>query len=693
MFQPKQKLREYQKEALDYALSRENAVCVLPTGTGKTLVGLNWCCSLLNNKRAKRILVLEPTRFLVEQVYNYYLTKANFTKENLAKIYGIIDQKERIKEWKKESVISICTPQVAFNDLFYLYFDAVVIDECHHTTGRHSFSELMRKYPGFKYKLGLSATVPKYKEREIEQLVGKIKRWPWKELKDRYPQFIPDWVGEIYDAELEEKEIKLLEMLEDRRILYQGLPSALVSLAIRMFTRDGALALNETLSKGTSMAKIIGDEIRSYVETLESLHKLKEAEAVLSDHDFEKAILFVDRVCIAKKLFEFFKPYNPVLILGRLRSSQEEQRKAVEATRDPNVKLIISTSAGEEGMDLPDADLLIVWSNVASCVRFIQRHGRIMRPSEKLKVSVFIATPGTKKINSPDYDSLYEGIAAAAEEGLDIEGVDEIVKQIKSKSYKERVRNLVENEPLKYTEIQANLKQPEQKLKRWLSSCVNDKDGDYRLFYIYEFPEEKFKKEILKVLKDRYERRKEDKTIYYYRDMDKISRSTSDEVCRLKVEDRLYITALSAEMIEKEFPQLFLNPAQINTPLKLRIYNREGRKNKKLLCMWIISGHVTLWGGIREKFNIDESGSWILRIWEILGQYRAYPLDLKFSERGKSRFIAPFDYYGIFTEKTFDLAIRNALYIGQSFRKLVEFTDVEFSKIINKNEKDSFSTD
>jgi len=84
--------------------------------------------------------------------------------------------------------------------------------------------------------------------------------------------------------------------------------------------------------------------------------------------------------------------------------------------------------------------------------------------------------------------------------------VDKIVNQIKSKSYKERVRNLVENEPLKYTEIQTNLKQSEQKLKRWLSSCVNDKDEEYRLFYVYEFPEEKFKKEILKVLKDWYDR-------------------------------------------------------------------------------------------------------------------------------------------------------------------------------------------
>jgi len=36
----------------------------------------------------------------------------------------------------------------------------------------------MRKYPRFKYKSGLSATILKHKEGEIKKLIGKIKRWP-----------------------------------------------------------------------------------------------------------------------------------------------------------------------------------------------------------------------------------------------------------------------------------------------------------------------------------------------------------------------------------------------------------------------------------------------------------------------------------------------------------------------------------
>jgi len=76
----KLRLREYQNEALKYALDKMNTVCILPTGTGKTLIGLAWACELLNKNLAKRILILEPSRYLVEQTYSYYLKNSNLGK-------------------------------------------------------------------------------------------------------------------------------------------------------------------------------------------------------------------------------------------------------------------------------------------------------------------------------------------------------------------------------------------------------------------------------------------------------------------------------------------------------------------------------------------------------------------------------------------------------------------------------------
>ncbi|HIP63245.1 MAG TPA: DEAD/DEAH box helicase, partial [Archaeoglobus profundus] len=63
-------LRPYQKEAVDYALRRKKVTLVLPTGTGKTIIGAYFLKNLLNSIR--KALVLVPTRILVEQTYKVY---------------------------------------------------------------------------------------------------------------------------------------------------------------------------------------------------------------------------------------------------------------------------------------------------------------------------------------------------------------------------------------------------------------------------------------------------------------------------------------------------------------------------------------------------------------------------------------------------------------------------------------------
>jgi len=56
--------RSYQSEAAEWALTKKQAVCCLPTGTGKTLVAVLWLKLLFEQDKIERALVLEPTRFL-----------------------------------------------------------------------------------------------------------------------------------------------------------------------------------------------------------------------------------------------------------------------------------------------------------------------------------------------------------------------------------------------------------------------------------------------------------------------------------------------------------------------------------------------------------------------------------------------------------------------------------------------------
>jgi Fanconi anemia group M protein len=59
----------------------------------------------------------------------------------------------------------------------------------------------------------------------------------------------------------------------------------------------------------------------------------------------------------------------------------DEQRARVEALREGEVDVLVATSVGEEGLDLPSVDLVVFYEAVASAVRQIQRRGRTGRRS------------------------------------------------------------------------------------------------------------------------------------------------------------------------------------------------------------------------------------------------------------------------------------------------------------------------
>lgn len=459
-------------EASAWALERDDAVVCLPTGTGKTLVGCMWACDLLDKRSIDRILVLEPSRFLVEQVYEYICEQTTIDAE---KLYGNTKPEIRRGQWNRGDVV-VTTPQTALNDIDFLDFDAVLIDECHHTTGQHAFVELVLEYQ-FKRKLGLSATIPRKKEREITIRIGDIRRWIWQDLPSEH---VPDWFGEVYDTPVPDSYRAVIDRLEEYRLKFDNTVLAgLPTLGIRMLCRDGALALSETLTSETRMGELMRDDLLPVLQDCPDLHKLRDCRAALAHHDFEKAVLFVDRVTIARRLATELSDYQLTTVLGRLHAGTDGQQDALRMARRDETKLIIATAAGEEGMDLPNADLLIVWSNTVNSVRFIQRLGRVMRKTnrDQPKAAVYLATP-----DSPDYESLHRGIARAADAGLDIVGLDE--DAIMSKSIVTRVTDTLDGNPLKIDDLCETLNQPERTVDRWLRKNV--REGE--LFYLYAVP-------------------------------------------------------------------------------------------------------------------------------------------------------------------------------------------------------------
>jgi len=476
--------RKYQYDALEKAKERNCIIC-LPTGGGKTLVGLMYACYLLNEKKAGRVLILEPTRFLVTQTAEYYKKNSDIPTTMLC---GTIPKEERIKLWNNGKVV-VTTPQTAYNDKECLDFDAVIIDECHHTTGDHAYAKLMQGH-NFTYKLGLSATIPRNREEEIKRYIGDV--FTWSLSHPEIKEYIPEWYGEVYDSGFDEKYQAVYNRIMEIRKSFEGSSAeGLCSTAIRMLCRDGAIALRETLEKENMISTLLKEELYDALLKCDDAHKLEAMKKILAQHEFNKAIVFVDRVILARILSESFKDLNPVQILGKMYSSEDAQNKAVNDASDRGVKLVISTSAGEEGVNLPSADLLIVWSNTVSVVRFIQRTGRLLRRSdespETLKIAAYISTPDT-----PDYDALWHGICAAAEAGVEVPGID---KEALSRGLViERVSHYLEFNPRPYMDIVKDLNIRKKDADSWLKENVNR--GKVFYFYLFPFDPEKKAKAI-----------------------------------------------------------------------------------------------------------------------------------------------------------------------------------------------------
>ncbi len=433
--------RDYQKEAVEWALKKKKAVICMPTGTGKTLIAALWIKEIIKRREANKILVLEPTRFLVEQTHNF-LTKQ---KINSSPLHGSLPSWKRDESWKKPVIVA--TPEIIvaeWKKFLTEKFDAIVIDECHHTTGKDAYKTVITQYD-FKLRLGLTPYIPSKRKKEIIENIGTIKCWSWKD--PRIKAYLPIWQTEIYEAPLNKHETLLYEALNEEWGKTQGKLKALIGNAIRWFVRDGLLALVETIQRSRKLREAIYRNIEKYLGMpgTRKAHKLDALQRVLEDHEgFQKTIVFVDRIIIAQYINEEVSNYNPVMILGRKRI---DPRKALISAKKKDKKIIISTSAGEEGIDLPEADLLVIWSNTSSPLRFIQRMGRILRAVTKQKWRprwiVFITTPETI-----DTDSLIDGLLEARKAGATLDVEPETIEYLWSLSEKRKFLTILEKKPL-----------------------------------------------------------------------------------------------------------------------------------------------------------------------------------------------------------------------------------------------------
>lgn len=113
----KLQFREYQKNISTNALSK-NTLVILPTALGKTVISLLVAVNTLYNYRNKRILILAPTRPLVNQHWKSFVSYLKLLDGHTVVVTGKIPPYARSIIWNRNEIrLVFSTPEVVRNDI------------------------------------------------------------------------------------------------------------------------------------------------------------------------------------------------------------------------------------------------------------------------------------------------------------------------------------------------------------------------------------------------------------------------------------------------------------------------------------------------------------------------------------------------------------------------------------------------
>jgi DNA excision repair protein ERCC-3 len=329
-------LRDYQHAWVEQFMETKSGVLVGPPGAGKTVAALGILARV-----GGETLVLVPSRELAGQWREEILARTTLSEDQVGEYHG---------GTKEVRPVTIATYQTAGMDRHRDLFDSrqwglVVYDEVHHIP-----SAVYRRSADLqtKHRLGLSSTPVREddKEEEIYTLIGPPIGTDWDALFD---------AGFVAEPEVQIRYVPWAD--EDSR--------------------------NQYVSSN-------GHERRQQAATNPA--KLAEVRHLLARHADKKALVFVDYLDQGR---EFSAALDVPFVSGEMPHSRRE--RLLEELRTGQRDTLLVSRVGDEGIDLPDAELAIVASGLGGSRRQgAQRAGRTMRPEGRSLVYV-LATRGSNE--------------------------------------------------------------------------------------------------------------------------------------------------------------------------------------------------------------------------------------------------------------------------------------------------------
>lgn len=349
----KVKLRGYQLEAIENWCLEKMGSIVLPTGAGKTIIGLK-IIEIVNSPT----LIIVPTLDLIKQ-WTKILSR-NFDIE-IGNIGGGIENIRPITVSTYDSAY-IKAPWIGNKFLL------IVFDEVHHLPAP-SYRLIAETFVA-PYRLGLTATIERedHLEQDFPYLIGKSTfQITAKELAEN--KYLADYVIERKKTFMSSEEY--LKYKESMTTYH----TCLKKIGLKMnsnnaFKRLIMMSTNNTMARRALVARNNAIDI-----ALNSTSKMDEIRKILGENKDIKTIIFTQH---NKLVYEISNDFLIPFITHK--SSKEEREDVLTGFKDGRYKAIVTSKVLDEGIDVPDAQLGILVSGTGSSREFIQRLGRLLRP-------------------------------------------------------------------------------------------------------------------------------------------------------------------------------------------------------------------------------------------------------------------------------------------------------------------------
>lgn len=445
--------RTYQ-EVIAASADKSNTLVVLPTGLGKTVIAAMVASRKLEQGKVLFLAPTRPLVEQHLNSFNEFIELPKVDMQVMTgntrpeKRYELWEEKQIFFATPQVVENDLISGKVPVED-----FSLVIFDEAHRATGEYPYVFISEKFrcqrlaltasPGggkdeimnvaenleidnFEVRTEDDPDVAEYLEdkqvnwhrvkldsrfKEAKQNLQKSMRTQMKQLK-KLGQI--DSVSNVGKTDLLDLrgEIQAKLSKKDDPKLYESI--SLVATALKIYQATELLetqgvsqcyeymkGLENDSSKAA--ARALQDEdfrkARAMIEYLkkkgEEHPKTDKLREILDLKDGEKAMVFTEYRASAKKIAEDLTDsgIDAERFIGQQGDegmSQTEQIESLERFEQGDFQALISTSVGEEGLDIPAVDYVIFYEPVPSGIRDIQRSGRTGR-QESGEVHVLIA--------------------------------------------------------------------------------------------------------------------------------------------------------------------------------------------------------------------------------------------------------------------------------------------------------------